>query len=183
MGCAIPLQKTHSIVFEPRRLCYPWHPWHGRSVLTRKAGGAHADMAYFCKLPEAPPHAMLVEIPKWMFDATRCASMRFAELPQVDCATLRALESMIVEQCVSAKAVVLQPQLSRHTGHGGTDGNNFERTSKDTAGAVQRMPRRTVLEQSRRVNARRGSQTTSEATGQHSHGHPRRRSSEPRSAQ
>ena len=40
--------------FEPRQVCYPWHRWYGRSVLTRKAGGAHADVAYFCKLPEAP---------------------------------------------------------------------------------------------------------------------------------
>jgi hypothetical protein len=32
--------------------------------LTRRAGGAHANVAYFCKLPEAPQDAMLVEIPK-----------------------------------------------------------------------------------------------------------------------
>jgi hypothetical protein len=181
--CAIPLQKTHSIVFEPRQLCYPWHPWYGRSVLTRKAGGAHADVAYFCKLPEAPLHAMLVEVPKWMFDAAHCATMRVAEVPHVDCATLRILESTIAEQCVSVKAVVLQPQVSRHTGHGGSDDNNFGRTSKDAADAVQRTLRRTVLEQSRRVNARRGSQTSGEAATQRSHEQPRKRSSEPRSTQ
>ena len=183
MGCAIPLQKTHSIVFESRRLCYPWHPWYGRSVLTRKAGGAHADVAYFCKLPEAPLHAMLVEIPKWMFDAAPCATMRIAELPHVDCATLRILESTIAEQCVSMKAAVLQPQLSRHTGHGGSDDNNFGKTSKDAADAVQRTLRRTVLEQPCRVNARRGSETSGEAAGQRSHGQRRKRSSEPRSTQ
>jgi hypothetical protein len=183
VGCAIPLQKTHSIVFEPRRLCYPWHPWYGLSVQTRKAGGAHADIAYFCKLPEAPLHAMLVEIPKWMFDAARCATMRVAELPHVDCATLRILESTIAEQCVSVKAVVLQPQLSRHTGHGGSDDNNFGRSSKDTADVVQRALRRTALEQPRRVNARRGSQTSGKAAGQRSHGQSRKRPSGPRSMQ
>ena len=107
--CAVPLQKTHRIVFEPRRLCYPWHPWYGHSILTRAAGGAHTNLTYFCKLPEAPLDAMLVEIPRWMFDAVHCATMRAAELPHVDCATLRALKSTIAEQRASvntAKAVI-----------------------------------------------------------------------------
>jgi hypothetical protein len=73
---------------QDRRLCYPWHPWYSRSVLTRKAGGAHAGMAYFCKLPDAPLHAMLVEILKWMFDAARWAKMRVAELPGLKCDTV-----------------------------------------------------------------------------------------------
>ena len=72
---AIPLQKTHSIAFESRQVCYPWHRWYGRNVLTRKAGGAQADVAYLCKLPEAPLDAMLVETPKWMFDAAHCATI------------------------------------------------------------------------------------------------------------
>lgn len=181
-GCAIPLQKTHSIVFEPRRLCYPWHPWYGRSVLTRKAGGAHADLVYFCKLPEAPLHAMLVEIPKWMFDAARCAMMRFAELPQVDCATLRALKSTIAEQHVSVKAAVIQPQLSRQAGHGGSDDNNFGRTSKDTTGTLRRTARSTALERSARTKAGRGRDTSGTTAGQRSLGQSMPRSSKPRSA-
>src|SRR5258707_4600852 len=97
----IPPQKPHIIAFEPRQLYYPWHPWHGRSVLTRKAGGAHADVAYFCKLPEAPLDAMLVEVPRWMFDAAQCATTRLEQQPQVDCATLRTLKSTIAEQRAS----------------------------------------------------------------------------------
>jgi hypothetical protein len=118
---AIPLQKTHSIAFESRQVCYPWHRWYGHSVLTRKAGVAHADMAYFCKLPEEPLDAMLVEIPKWMFDAPHCATMRLRERPHVDCATLRTLKNSIAEQHASVKAAVLQPQLSRQAGHGDID--------------------------------------------------------------
>jgi hypothetical protein len=63
--------------------------------LTRRAGGAHADVAYFCKLPDAPLDAMLVEIPKWMLDAAHCAPMRLVDDPHVDCATLRTLKSAI----------------------------------------------------------------------------------------
>jgi hypothetical protein len=118
---AIPLQKTHNIAFESRQVYYPWHRWYGRSVLTRKAGGAHADVAYFCRLPEAPLDAMLVETPKWMFDAAHCATMRLRERPHVDCATLRTLKNSIAEQHASVKAAVLQPQLSRQAGHGDID--------------------------------------------------------------
>lgn len=89
MDSANPPQKTHKTEFEPRRLCYPWHPWYDRSILTLAAVGARAAVVYFCKLPEAPPDAMWVETPRWMFDATHCASMRLAESACVDCATLR----------------------------------------------------------------------------------------------
>jgi hypothetical protein len=92
---AIPPQKTHKISFECRRLCYAWHPWYDRSVLTRAATGAHADLAYFCKLAEAPVDAMLVEIPRWMFDASHCAAMRLAELASVDWRSLEALNALI----------------------------------------------------------------------------------------
>src|SRR5271157_2464116 len=139
-GCAIPLQKTHSIEFESRRLCYPWHRWFDRTVLTRRAGGSHADTVYFCRLPQSLPHAMFVEIPKWMFDGAQCASMHLAELPHVDCATLRALKNTITEQSASVKATVLQTQLSLQT-HGDTHGNTSRRRANETNGAVWRTSR------------------------------------------
>ena len=157
---AIPLQKTHSIAFEPRQVCYPWHRWYGRSVLTRKAGGAHAEVAFLCKLPEAPLDAMLVEIPRWMFDAAHCATLRLTEQAHVDCATLRTLKNSITEQRVSVKASVLQPQLSRQAGHGDTDGSSFRKISSNTIGAVRRTTRRTALERSHPSGARRGGKTS-----------------------
>lgn len=92
---AIPRQKTHNIAFEPRLLCYLWHPWYGRDILTRAATGVHAEISYLCKLPEAPIDAMLVEIPRWMFDAGQCVSMRCADLAYVDCIALQALKGML----------------------------------------------------------------------------------------
>jgi hypothetical protein len=160
MGCAIPLQKTHSIAFEPRQVCYPWHRWYGRNVLTRRAGGAHADVAYFCKLPEAPLDAMLVEIPKWMFDAADCTTMRLTEQAYVDCATLRALKNSITEQCVSVKASVLQPQLSRQAGHGDKDDSKSKSKSDKSASAIRRTTRCTPLERSHSTHARRSSKTS-----------------------
>ena len=158
-ACAIPLQKTHELSFEPRQVCYPWHRWYGKTILTRRSGGAHADVAYFCKLPDAPLDAMLVEIPKWMFDAAQCAPMRLVDDPHVDCATLRTLKSTISEQDVSLTAAMLQPQVSRQAGDGGAD-DTSPCTSNYPAGAVRRAGRRAKLERSQRVDAERCGQAS-----------------------
>jgi hypothetical protein len=157
---ASPLQKTHSIAFEPRQVCYPWHRWYGRNVLTRRAGGAHADVAYFCKLPEAPLDAMLVEIPKWMFDAAHCATLRLTEQPHVDCATLRALKNSITEQRVSVRTSVLQPHLSRQAGHGDKDDSDSKSKSDESVGAIRRTTHRTSLERSHPTHTRRSGKTS-----------------------
>lgn len=181
MDSAIPLRKTHNIAFEPKQLCYPWHPWYDLTVLTRKAGGSHADVAYFCKLPEAPLHAMLVEIPQWMFDAAQCATMRLAEvLPHVDCATLRALRSMIAERCVSTEVEVVQPLLSRQAGHGDTNGTDSKRTSNGTTGAVRRTPRRTTLERSHPIDAQRTGKASGATANRRSGEQSKSRSAKPR---
>jgi hypothetical protein len=44
-----------------------------------------------------PVSSMLVEIPRWMFDAVECATMRSAGLPHVGCDALRALKNTINE--------------------------------------------------------------------------------------
>jgi hypothetical protein len=154
MAFAIPLQKTHELSFEPRQVCYPWHRWYGQTILTRRAGGAHADVAYFCKLPDAPLDAMLVEIPKWMLDAALCAPMRLVDDPHVDCATLRTLKSAISEQRFSLNAGVLQPQVSRQAGDGDAD-DTSPCTSNYSTGAVRRAGRRAELERSQRADAER----------------------------
>ena len=174
MACAIPLQKTHELSFEPRRICYPWHRWYGQTILTRRAGGAHADLSYFCKLPDAPLDAMLVEIPKWMFDAAHCAPMRLVDDPHVDCATLRTLRSTISEQRVSLNAAVLQPQVSRQAGDGDAD-DTSPCTSNYPTGAVRRPGRRARLERFQRADAERRSQATrstpDECTGEQASPH------------
>lgn len=160
MVCAIPLQKTHNLSFEPRRVCYPWHRWYGLTILTRRAGGAHADLAYFCKLPEAPLDTMLIEIPKWMFDAAHCATMRLVDDPRVDCETLRRLKTTIARQRVSVEPTVLQPQVTRQAGDGDTDGSNSPNKSNITTGAIRRTASHTKLERSHRADTERSAQTT-----------------------
>jgi hypothetical protein len=176
---AVPPQKTHSIVFEPKQLCYPWHPWCGRSILTRAAGGAHASLTYFCKLSEAPPDAMLAEVPRWMFDAAHCATMRASGLPNVDCATLRALKSTITEQRASINTgkAVIQPQVSRQAGDGDTDDNDSTTSSHGAVGAVRPTPRRTAVARSGGDYPSRTGQTTRATPPERSRGQSKPRSS------
>ena len=98
---------------------------------------------------------MLVEIPKWMFDAAHCATLRLTEQPHVDCATLRTLKSSIAEQRVSVKVSVLQPQLSRQAGHGDTDDSLSKSKSRMTQlalfGERLAVPRWSDLTQPTRV--------------------------------
>jgi hypothetical protein len=105
MDSRIPRKKTHNIAFEIRRLHYQWHPWYGLDILTRRAGGANAATAYFCKLPEMGPDATLVEIPQWMFDPAQCAIMRVNTRPEVNCAALRDLKKTIADLFPSANAI------------------------------------------------------------------------------
>src|SRR3954466_655625 len=112
MACAVPLQKNHNLSFENRQVFYPWHRWHGLTVMTRAACGAHADQAYLCKLPEAPLDVMLIEIPKWMFDAAHCSTLCLVDVPRVDCETLQELKATIARFRVSIAAAMLQPQVS-----------------------------------------------------------------------
>lgn len=185
-GCAIPPQKTHSILFEPRRLCYPWHPWYGLTILTRAARGVHADVTYLCKLPEAPLDAMLVEVPRWMFDAAQCAAMWLAELPHVECATLRALKSTIAELRAfvhTVKATVIQPIVSRQAGDGDTNGNDSKTASNDATQAVRRTPRRTAVARSGRARVRRGGETSRATAAQRSRGQSKVRLSRARRVQ
>jgi hypothetical protein len=161
---ANPLKKTHEITFELREVRYPWHRWFGRSIETRRAGGLHYELAYLCKLPEAPPQTMLVEVPKWMFDAAECASMRIEKIPHVDCARLRALSKAMTEHRASFKPTVIQPQLSGQAGNGGTDGSDSNNKTATATGVVQRTPRLTGLERSRRVDASRIGEPSCAAT-------------------
>jgi hypothetical protein len=182
MVFAVPLQKTHSITFEARQVCYRWHRWYGRNVLTRRAGGAHADVSYFCRLPETAVDTMLVEVPRWMFDGAECATMQLVEQPHVDCGTLRQLKHAITEQHVSVRAAMLQPQGPRQAGHGDMDGDDFTSNTNDTASAIRRTSRRPALVRSNRAQARRGDQTSSPAARQCTNEQPSLRTSKTRRA-
>jgi hypothetical protein len=110
---------------------------------------------------------MLVEIPRWMFDAAQCATMQFADIPYVDCLALRALKITIVEQDASLKAAVIKPQRSLQANQGGMDDTDSKKASNNSNGTVRRIPSRSALERSRRADAGRSKETSGAAAGSH----------------
>lgn len=164
---ANPPQKTHEITFDQREVHYPWHRWFGHTIETRKAGGQHYQLAYLCKLPESPPHTLLVEVPKWMFDAAECASMRIESLPYVDCEKLRIFRKVMVEQRSSLKAVVIQPQPTGEAGSGGTDGRDPHGKKENAVSAIQRTTHHATLGRSRPADTSRSSKPAGAVARQH----------------
>jgi hypothetical protein len=173
------LRKTHNIAFEPKQLFYPWHRWHGREVLTRKATGSCSEHSLWCRLPEDAPDAMLVSTPCWMFDAAVCARIRMGDKPSVDCAALRAVRDLIDEVRASIPSVVLQDQRSQPENLGDADANDKLRSiSNQSAGVVLRANSSAAVETPSRAPARRSDQESGAASVQRS-----RRRAKPRSSQ
>lgn len=149
--------KTHGAAFELRRLCYPWHRWYGRDVLTHKSGGVYAALSYTCRLQEEPD--TLLQIPRWMFDSKTCATTHVSEQPRVECSTLRELQILISEQiselCTVSMAAVVQPRASQPI-DGDADGKNTATRSAQAAGSVLGKGRRAAVGRPKRTNASRG---------------------------
>jgi hypothetical protein len=65
-----------------RDVCYPWHPWYGRSVVIHDAFVRHGQAVLRCTL-EHQERSRALEIPQWMFDRALCYMMAMAEAPWV----------------------------------------------------------------------------------------------------
>ena len=178
---ASPLRKTHSLKFESRKLLYPWHPWHGREVLTRKATGRYSDRVLWCRLPDDDPEAMLIAIPRWMFDSAVCATMRAESRPIVCCAALRTVRTLIGEMNASAPSEVLQHQ-QRQPGPGDADVNNTpQEISSNSDSTISRVSGTSVaVAQPPAATARRGHQKPRATSAQRSRRASRRRSTKRR---
>ena len=130
-------QKTHSTNSELKVLHYPWHPWQGKDVLTRKAAGQQAEFTYFCALPEATD-APLMAIPRWMFDEAICSAMHIIDGPFIDFATLHQLRRMLREQRAGWNTSVIQVQPSDQLNSGEADGNNRCSIAEQADGVICR---------------------------------------------
>jgi hypothetical protein len=180
-GYASPLRKTHSLKFESKRLLYPWHRWHGRDVLTRKATGRYSEHVLWCRLPDDDPEAMLIAIPRWMFDSAVCATMRAESRPIVCCAALRAVRALIGEMNAGVPSEVLHHQ-HRQPRPGDADVNDTPHaTSSNSASTLSRVSGTSVaVAQPPAVTARRGHQEPRATSAQRSRSTSRRRSSKRR---
>jgi hypothetical protein len=105
--CTTEVQNTHKTAF--REITYRWHPWHGQRVLVRGKACRGGIVVLRCVRDELKGFPTL-EIPEWMFDSHRCGQMKPAELPQVDCAALLALQHLLAAARKSSERDVVQAQ-------------------------------------------------------------------------
>ena len=92
-----------------REVCYPWHPWYGRSVVIHDAFVRHGQAVLRCTL-DHQERSRALEIPQWMFDRAPCCRMHVAEAPRVSWEALRECQALRHHQSPAGHARVLQDQ-------------------------------------------------------------------------
>ena len=109
-GCTSRQQNAH--ITETRIVLYPWHPWHGRSVLIVSAVTKNEHAVYRCSL-EHVDFSRALEVPQWMFDAATCCRIRLSSTPAVSYQALRELRGLLDHaRWPSAQAVLQAKHLS-----------------------------------------------------------------------
>jgi hypothetical protein len=107
-GCCRSRQpNTHNT--EVREVCYPWHPWFGRTVAVYEVLVKQAQSVCRCGLEEERSR-LAVEIPAWMFESAACRGLRLLHAPAVSCDALRGVQALLRIVLQSALSGVLQAQ-------------------------------------------------------------------------
>jgi hypothetical protein len=136
MDTASRRRNAHGSESELKRLCYQWHRWYGRDVITQKSTGIYAPFTYACRLAEEKDSVLLL-IPQWMFDAAACGAMRIDPTPQVDYTTLRGLQALLRDLRGPVALPVVKPHPSQ-LDHGDGNGNKPKKKPVRAAHAVLR---------------------------------------------
>jgi hypothetical protein len=92
--CTTQLPNTHNTT--ERKVLYCHHPWGGHDVciegVVEKSGISFAR----CRLTGDVP-CLPLELPLWMFDRVACSAIRHRDFPEVDLASLLALQLLLAE--------------------------------------------------------------------------------------
>lgn len=110
--------NTHNTEF--REVCYPWHPWFGRTVAVYevlvKQGQSVCRVGF-----EEERSRLAVEVPAWMLELGACRHLRRLPDPAVSCDALRAVQVLLRIVPRSAPSGVLQAQHRSLPAAGGAD--------------------------------------------------------------
>jgi len=132
-GCTTRQHKTHSS--DCRELRYPWHPWHGRRVWISRSSARGGSPVFQCSL-DPDSRSRLLEIPQWMFDASRVCLIRLATTPVTSCEALRELGELIRLDGADNALKVLQAQHRSLARTGGSDAKRSTVTSGRSVAVV-----------------------------------------------
>ena len=124
--------NTHNIKL--RDVCYPWHPWYGRSVVIHDAFVRHGQAVLRCTL-EHEERSRALDIPQWMFDRALCCMMPMAEGPWVSWEALQDLQTLLSHQSSTRDVGVLQDQHRSSPAEGDADATSTQ-SSLRTVGVI-----------------------------------------------
>ena len=84
--------NTH--IRDVRQVCYPWHPWHGRTVQVRADLVKRSQPVAYCSLEDVPTCRVL-EVPLWMLDVAACCKTRVSKPGFASAQSLRELKEVL----------------------------------------------------------------------------------------
>jgi hypothetical protein len=85
-------QNTH--IRTLRAICYPWHPWHGRTVWVRAELVRHGQAVAYCSLEDVQTCRVL-EVPLWMLELATCSRTRISKPGFASAQSLRELKEIL----------------------------------------------------------------------------------------
>jgi hypothetical protein len=132
-ACRSRQPNTHNTEF--RDVCYPWHPWFGRTVAVYEVLVKQGQSVCRCGLEEERSR-LAVEIPTWMFEPAACRRLRRLPDPAVSCDALRAVQVLLRLVPRSAPSGVLQAQHRSLPAAGGADAPVHDPSATLTADVV-----------------------------------------------
>src|SRR5262249_17376224 len=125
--------NTHNT--EWRNVCYPWHPWFGRTVAVYEVFTRRGQSLCRCGLGEERPDRR-VEFPTWMLESATCCRLHLMAVPTPSSDALRELKALL--QVVLGPAIdgVLQAQHRPLRAAGGADAPVNQSTASFASDAV-----------------------------------------------
>lgn len=142
-SCTTIEHKTHKT--ECQKVRYPWHPLYGQTVIIRHKRLRRGCPTAAC-VPVNDPERASLEIPEWMFDATRCAQMRFSLCAQVCWMAFAELSSLLKQTTCESNRCAVKDQYRSFKDKGGTDENPRSIPPTGTTKPVPPSPKTAPME-------------------------------------
>jgi len=114
-------QQHNTHIRDLGKICYAWHPWHGRTVRVHARLVKRGRAVAHCSLEEVQTCRVL-EVPLWMLDVAACGKMRVFKSAIASVQSLRELRQ-ILESAQRPTTNIPEPQHRYWLDIGGADGS------------------------------------------------------------
>ena len=114
-------QQHNTHIRDLGKICYAWHPWHGRTVQVHARLVKRGRAVTHCSLEEVQTCRVL-EVPLWMLDVAACGKMRVFKSAIASVQSLRELRQ-ILESAQRPTTNIPEPQHRYWLDIGGADGS------------------------------------------------------------